>query len=87
MTDDEPAARYEVLRAAAADVVVSARRSRSPAPYTAEWHELHREDGSSGPYELTRLASRRDRPPVPRRPAATSRRSRLLGMTSAGAQQ
>lgn len=90
MTDDDLAARYEALRAAASAVFVSARHSRPPLPYTAEWHELHRvllasrtpsapaesgrpadapdpvrysvaftdhrEDGSSGPYELTRLA-------------------------------
>jgi hypothetical protein len=92
MTDDDLAARYEALLAAADDVFVSARHSRPPKPYTAEWHELHRvllesrspssspptgsgrpadapdparysvaftdhrEDGSSGPYELTKLA-------------------------------
>jgi hypothetical protein len=91
MTDDELAARYEALRAAAVEVFDSAWNSRTPVPYTAEWHELHRvllesrspsaptrsgrpanaldparyslaftdyrEDGSSGPYELTRLAA------------------------------
>ncbi|RZS40716.1 hypothetical protein EV193_10327 [Herbihabitans rhizosphaerae] len=81
MTDDDLAARYETLRAAAAEVLHSALNTRHPAPYTAELHELHRvlldspsapagtpdparhslaftdyrEDGSSGPYELTRL--------------------------------
>lgn len=91
MTDDDLAARYEALLAAAVEVFDSARDPWSPAPYTAEWHELHRvllesrspspppasgrpadapdparhslaftdhrEDGSSGPYELTRLAA------------------------------
>lgn len=84
MTDDDLAARYETLRAAAAEVLHSALNRRNPAPYTAELHELHRvllakdapavpagtpdparhslaftdhrEDGSSGPYELAALA-------------------------------
>lgn len=91
MTDDDLAARYEALRTAAVEVFDSARHSQPPAPYTAQWHELHRvllesrspsapigsgrpadapdparyslaftdyrDDGSSGPYELTRLAA------------------------------
>lgn len=97
MTDDDLAARYEILRAAAAEVLHSALNRRHPAPYTAEMHTLHhvllksrspstesdaasattgsgpsvdapdptrhslaftdyRDDGSSGPYELARLA-------------------------------
>ncbi|HWO61147.1 MAG TPA: hypothetical protein VNO31_14060 [Umezawaea sp.] len=88
MTDDDLAARYEALRTAAVELFDYVRNDRPPAPYTAEWHELHRvllesrppatsdrpapspdparyslaftdhrEDGSSGPYELARLAA------------------------------
>lgn len=39
---DELAARYEILRAAAAEVVHRGVRRRSPLPYTTELHELHR---------------------------------------------
>jgi hypothetical protein len=42
MTDDDLAARYAALRAAAVEAFDAARDSRPPAPYTAEWHELHR---------------------------------------------
>lgn len=98
MTDGDLAARYETLRAAAAEVLHSALSTRHPVPYTAEMHALHRvllesrspaaapgfpsapassgplagapdparlslaftdyrDDGSSGPYELARLAA------------------------------
>jgi hypothetical protein len=81
MTDDDLAARFDALRAAADAVFVSQRRRQPTRPYTAAWHELHRallesqpqdrpagspdparhslaftDDGSSGPYELTKLA-------------------------------
>nr|WP_042193768.1 hypothetical protein [Kibdelosporangium sp. MJ126-NF4]CEL20903.1 hypothetical protein [Kibdelosporangium sp. MJ126-NF4]CTQ98292.1 hypothetical protein [Kibdelosporangium sp. MJ126-NF4] len=42
MTDDDLAARYETLRAAAADVVHSALRPRNNVPYTSAMRELHR---------------------------------------------
>jgi hypothetical protein len=42
MTDDDLAARYETLRAAAAEVLHSTLKHRPPLPYTAELHELHR---------------------------------------------
>lgn len=42
MTRDDLAARHETLRAAAAEVLHSARRHRPPLPYTPELHELHR---------------------------------------------
>lgn len=90
MTDDDLAARYETLRAAAAEVVHSALKTRHPAPYTPELDALYRmlleaqsptsgeseptagavdparyslaftdysADGSSGPYELSKLAA------------------------------
>lgn len=91
MSNDDLAAQYETLRAAAAEVVHSALKTRHPAPYTPELHALHqmllaiqspptsadampgadtvdparyslaftdyRDDGSSGPYELTSLAA------------------------------
>jgi hypothetical protein len=40
MPDDDLAARYDALRAAADAVFVSERRRKRP--YTAVWHELHR---------------------------------------------
>jgi hypothetical protein len=42
MTDDDLAARYETLRAAAAEVLYSALKHRPPLPYTPELHELYR---------------------------------------------
>jgi hypothetical protein len=98
MTDDNLAARYETLRAAAADVLDSALDRRHPAPYTERLHALqlvlleaqsaasasgdwsprtgadrsadapdparhslaftdYRDDGSSAPCELMRLAA------------------------------
>lgn len=41
MTDDDLAARYDALRAAADEVFVSERRRKPARPYTAVWHELH----------------------------------------------
>ena len=41
MPDDDLAARFDALRAAADEVFVSERRRRPPRPYTAVWHELH----------------------------------------------
>jgi hypothetical protein len=41
MTDDDLAAQYETLRAAAAEVLDSALSRRHPAPYTAAMHTLH----------------------------------------------
>lgn len=42
MTDEELTARYETLRAAAAEVVHCALITRDPAPYTPQLHALHR---------------------------------------------
>jgi hypothetical protein len=78
MTDDDLAAQFDALRAAADEVFVSERRRQPPRPYTTVWHELHQAllaspsapDGSpdptryslaftddDGPYELTKLAA------------------------------